>query len=362
MRKISYLILILILILTGCGKKEEKAETKNVKYVVTEPVTIRKMSQVFKSDAVLEPKNKVEHKTELGGTIEQIIKRNGDKVKKGEVIMKLSDAVTESNYFVAKANLDSSLSSFNIAKKNYFKFKNLYDQQLISYLEYVSYENAYTDAKGNYKAAQASFRSAESDYNKLFRKAEIDGTVGNLFGKEGNEVVAEETIFTVVDDTSMETYVGFPAEWLDKITVGYKLDVEVAALNENFEGKVIEINPIADTTTKKYALKISVDNKAEKIKDGMYAYVNIAVGEENTLSISDEAIFVRNLLSYIFKVEDGVAKRIEVKTGATNLPYTEISSEFIKEGDKVVVKGIFGLEEGNIVEETTSSAVQTETK
>lgn len=358
MKKIGYLIITLVFILTGCGKEEEKAEEKKVKYVITEPATIRKMNRTFKSDAVLEPQNKVEHKTELGGTIETIVKRNGDKVKKGEVVMKLSDAETESNYFVAKANRESALSSFKIAKNNYLKFKKLYDEELVSHLEYVEYENAYTDAKGNYEASQASFKSAETDYNKLFRKAEIDGKIGNLFGKEGNEVSASETIFTVVDDSSMETYVGFPAEWLDEIKTGDELEVQVAALEKKFVGKIKEINPIADTSTKKFALKISVDNPEGKIKDGMYGYVNIAVGEIDTLSVSDEAVFVRNLLSYVFKVEDGIAKKVEVKTGAINLPYTEISSELVKEGDRIVVQGVFGLEDGTFVEESSKNLAE----
>lgn len=150
----------------------------------------------------------------------------------------------------------------------------------------------------------------------------------------------------------METYVGFPAEWLTQIQVGQGIDVEVGALNnKKYVGKILEINPIADSVTKKYMIKLGIDNKEKDIKDGMYAYVTVPVGEVNVLSVSDESIFVRNLLSYVFKVEDGVAKRVEVKTGATNLPYTEISSTSLKEGDRVVVKGIFGLEEGNKVEE-----------
>lgn len=48
-------------------------------------------------------------------------------------------------------------------------------------------------------------------------------------------------------------------------------------------------------------------------------------------------------------------KKSRGKTGATNLPYTEISSDNIKEGDRIVVKGIFGLEEGNEVEENTEA-------
>ncbi|WP_130889636.1 efflux RND transporter periplasmic adaptor subunit [Fusobacterium varium] len=355
MKKTGYLILLLILVMTGCGKKQEEVIEKKVKYVITEPATMRKMNQVFKSDAVLEPKNKVDHKTEKGGTIEKILKRNGDAVKKGELVMELSDAATESSYFTAKANYTSALSSLNIAKNNYQKFKNLYEKELVSYLEYVGYENTYVSAKGNYEAAKASYENAKSDYDKLFRKAEIDGIVGNLFGKEGNEISSSEIIFTVVNDKSMETYVGFPAEWLTQIKVGQDLEVEVGALGKKFVGKILEINPIADSTTKKYMIKIAVDNPDRVIKDGMYSYVTIPVGEINVLSVSDEAIFVRNLLSYVFKVEDGVAKRVEVKTGATNLPYTEISSDNVKEGDRIVVKGIFGLEEGNEVEENTEA-------
>lgn len=355
MKKAGYLILFLILVMTGCGKKQEEVIEKKVKYVITEPATMRKMNQVFKSDAVLEPKNKVNHQTEKGGTIEKILKRNGDTVKKGELVMELSDAATESSYFTAKANYTSALSSLNIAKNNYQKFKNLYEKELVSYLEYVSYENTYVSAKGNYEAAKASYENAKSDYDKLFRKAEIDGIVGNLFGKEGNEISSSEIIFTVVNDKSMETYVGFPAEWLTQIKVGQDLEVEVGALGKKFVGKILEINPIADSATKKYMIKITVDNPDRAIKDGMYSYVTIPVGEIDVLSVSDEAIFVRNLLSYVFKVEDGVAKRVEVKTGATNLPYTEISSDNIKEGDRIVVKGIFGLEEGNEVEENTEA-------
>ncbi|MCB8651131.1 TolC family protein, partial [Fusobacterium ulcerans] len=75
----------------------------------------------------------------------------------------------------------SALSSLNIAKNNYQKFESLYEKELVSYLEYIGYENTYVSAKGNYEAAKASYENAKSDYDKLFRKAEIDGIVGNLF-------------------------------------------------------------------------------------------------------------------------------------------------------------------------------------
>lgn len=339
MKKLIYMSIISALIFAGCGKKKvEKEIVEKPKYVVTEAIAERKMSQIFKSDAVLEPEYKVDHKTEKGGTIEKIFKKNGEKVKKGELVIKLTDAVTEENFI-------SSESLYKVAKNNYIKFKKLYDENLISYLEYVNYENTYSTAK-------ASYEIAKSDYDKLSRKAEIDGYVGNLFGKLGNEVDGNTTLFTVVNDKTMESYIGFPAEWLNQIEVNGSLKIEVPAVDKTYDGKILEINPIADTVTKKYMIKISIDNTDGRVKDGMYSYATIPVGSVSSMTVPDESIFIRNLQNYIFVIENGVAKRVEVQVGAKNPPYTTISSEEIKLGDKVVVKGLFGLEEGAKVEES----------
>ena len=349
MKKILCLSLISAFMFLGCGKKKEKVEVvEKPKYVVTEPVQVRELSQTFRSDAILEPEFKVDHTTEKGGTIEQIFKKNGEHVKKGEVVMKLSDTDTEATY-------NSSKSLYNVARNNYNKFKRLYDEQLISYLEYVEYENAYSTAKAN-------FDVAKNNYNKLFRKADIDGVVGNLFGKVGNEVEGNATIFTVIDDELMESYVGFPAEWLGQVKVGGPLSIEIPAIGKTLDGQILEINPIAESNTKKYKLKIGVKNTDNLIKDGMYSYVTIPVGKVSAMSVPDESIFIRDLLSYIFVVKDGVARRVEVQTGAQDSKYTVISSKDIKTGDKVVVKGLFGLEDGNKISESNPSTTTKETK
>ncbi|WP_027128949.1 efflux RND transporter periplasmic adaptor subunit [Fusobacterium perfoetens] len=347
MKKLLCLSLLSTFIFIGCGKKEEVKEVVvKPKYVVTEEVQTRELSQTFRSDAVLEPENKVDHTTEKGGTIEKIYKKNGDYVKKGEVVMKLSDADTEAAY-------NSSKALFNVANNNFKKFKKLYAEELISYLEYVEYENAYSTAKAN-------FDVAKNNYEKLFRKADIDGTVGNLFGKVGNEVEGNTTIFTVVDDNLMEAYVGFPAEWLGQIKVGGPLSVEVPAINKTLEGTILEINPIAESDTKKYKIKVGVKNPEKTIKDGMYSYVTIPVGKVSAMSVPDESIFIRDLLNYVFIVKDGVAKRVKVEVGAQDSTYTVISSDEINLGDKVVVKGIFGLEDGNKVTESVSNDIKSE--
>lgn len=352
MKKILGFILATSLFVVACGKNEEKVveEKKVVKLVSLGEVKEREMSKLFESSLTLEPQDKVNHSTEKGGTVEKIYKNNGDFVKRGELVVEFSDPATKATYLQANANYQSAKASYDIARANYEKFKILYDKQLISFLEFSQYESSFINARGGLEVAQATFQSAKNDYDKLTRRADIDGVVANLFVKVGNKVNAQETVFTVLNDEKMQAYVGISAEAISKVNKGDTLKVNVEALNKDYDAVITELNPVADTVTKNFQIKLSLDNSDKAIKDGMYGNVVINVGKVNVLVIEDEAIFVRELLNYVYKYSDGKVHQIEVKTGVTNLPYTEITSTEIKAGDKVVVKGLFGLQDNDEVE------------
>ena len=191
--------------------------------------------------------------------------------------------------------------------------------------------------------------NAQDSYNKLVAKAEISGVIGNLFIKEGNDIAAKETLFTILNDSQMQSYVGIAPEAISKVKIGDDIKVRIDALGKDYIAKIAELNPIADNTTKNFKVKLTLDNPDKEIKDGMFGNVVIPVGQSSVLSIEDEAIVTRDLVNYVFKYENGKVKQVEVKVGATNLPYTEISSPEIKEGDKIVVKGLFGLQDNDNV-------------
>ena len=360
MKKLLTILLATSLLIVACGKDKETKDAKNetavtetqtaAKPVEVSAVTTRQMSKLFESSAVWEPLAKVDFSTNKGATVEKIYKRNGEYVNKGEVIVKLSDAQTEADFLQAKANYQSATANYNIARNNYQKFKTLYDKQLISYLEFSNYEATFTSAQGNLEVAKAAYMNAQNSYSKLVAKADISGIVGNLFIKEGNDIAAKETLFTILNDKQMQSYVGITPEAISKVKLGDEIDVKIDALGKEYKAKITELNPIADSTTKNFKVKLTLDNSDGEIKDGMFGNVVIPVGESSVLSVEDEAIVTRDLVNYVFKYEDGKAKQVEVTVGAINLPYTEISSPEIKEGDKIIVKGLFGLQNNDTVE------------
>lgn len=354
MKRILGLILAASLFILACGKEKEVVteEKKIVKLVELGEVKEKEMQKLFQSSITLQPKDKIDHSTEKGGTIEKIYKRNGDFVKRGELVVELSDPATKALYLQASANYQSAKATFDIARANYEKFKVLFNKQLISYLEFSQYESSFINAKGSLEVAQANLQDAKNNYDKLTRRADTDGVVANLFIKVGNKVAAQETVFTVLNDSEIEAYVGVPAEAISKVNKGDTLKVKVAALNREYDATITELNPVADSTTKNFQIKLSLDNTDKAIKDGMYGDVVINIGKFNTLVIEDEAIFVRDLLNYIYKYDPSTKKihQVEITTGTINLPYTEISSNEIKAGDKIVVKGLFGLQDNDEVE------------
>lgn len=334
MKKGLFILTAAAILMTACGKEEEIVVEKPKKPVVASQVKKEQVSDVYTTDGTIVPQEKVNHTLDTQGTVATVLKKNGDFVKKGEVIVKFTDAKAESSYDAAKANLQST-------KSNFEKFNKLYEKQMISQLEFLNYRDAYTNALADYTAKK-------SNYDKLTRKSELTGLVGNLNLKSGNVVEANSTIFTVVDEDMMEITVDFPGYWLNTLNEGSPVTLMVSDLGgKEFDGKIKSINPIADSETKKFPVKISIDNKTKELKDGMYTKVVIPTEKREGLIVPQQAVFIRDLLSYVYKIENGKVKRVEVTTGATIKPNIEVVSAELKPGDLVVSDGIFGLADGD---------------
>lgn len=336
MKKGLLILTITGLLFTSCGKKEKTVIKQPKKPVVVTKIREKEVADTYTTDGTLVPQKKVNHTLDSQGTVAIVYKKNGDFVKKGEVVVKFTDAKVEANYKSALNNLESTTN-------NYKKFTKLYKQQMISQIEYLNYKDAYADALARYS-------STKSDYNKLTRKSELSGLVGNLDLKVGNIVERNTTIFTVVNEKNMEITVDFPGYWLKAIHVGSPVKVVVVDLNQKeFNGKIKSINPIADPETKKFPIKLIIPNKNTELKDGMYTKIVIPTEKRKGIVVPQESIFIKDLISYVYIVKDGKAKRIAVKTGATMKPYIEVISDKLKIGDLVIYDGIFGLADGDEV-------------
>ncbi|WP_297597607.1 efflux RND transporter periplasmic adaptor subunit [uncultured Cetobacterium sp.] len=341
------LLILMSVLLFSCGSNKGKdgekiAVGKNIKIVNIIPEDIIKLNV---SSGTVEPLNEVVEITKTGGTVSKVKFKNGDRVKKGDIIVALTDQDVHSAYLKTEATYNSNKSDYSIRKNNYNKFKQLYDKQLISENEYLVKKIDFVQGESNLKNSQAAYLSAKKDYEDLIIKSKIDGVITDLDIKIYEKITPNTEIVTVVNDSKMLVKTGVSVHEIENLSVGNRAEVVIEGLKDNYFGRVHEINPVANKESKKYQIKVEVENMDGKIKKGMYSKVLVETGVKNGYLVPKNAIVIKELYSYIFVVENGEAKRIKVERGYSNNEKQEVISEELYSSMKLIVDGQFMLED-----------------
>ncbi|WP_294093112.1 efflux RND transporter periplasmic adaptor subunit [uncultured Cetobacterium sp.] len=341
------LIASTMLLLLSCGSNNAKPKAresagKNIKISEVIPENIVRLNI---SSGVTEPLSEIKTVTKTGGTVKKINFKNGDKVQKGQIILVLEDQEVQSAYLRAQATYIANKADFEIKERNYVKFKQLFDKQLISEEEYLVKRSNHLSAESSLKNSEATYLSAKKDYEDLIVKAKFTGVVTDLNLKLYEKVSANTDVVTLVDDSKILVKTGVSVHEINELSVGNKAEVDLEGVQNNYFGNVYEINPVANKDNKKYQIKVEIDNPEGQIKKGMYSKVAVQTGAKEGYLVPKNAIVIKELYSYIFIVEDGEAKRIKVDRGYSNGDKQEILSDELYSNMKLVVDGQFLLED-----------------
>jgi RND family efflux transporter MFP subunit len=363
-------ILLMVLSVVACGKKEEvNKESKQINYknVKVMDADLSEINKVAVSSGSLDSINETEEITKTRVDVIEINYKNGDKVKVGDTIVVLENQDVESAYLDSKARVISTKADYATQKTTYNKYKVLYDEKLISEEEFLDIKNKLSSSEGTYRSAKAALLKNEKDYNDLTVKAKINGTIANLDLKLYQKVEKEQPLFKIVDNEKLRILSGVSSQDVIGLKTGATANIYIEGSLEPVKGSLYEINPIANPSTRKFEVKIRIENKDSKYKQGMFARVELYTGKKEGILVPKKAIIIEELYSYIFVVneesieteKDGVketkeipvARKIRVKLGISNGENQEIISSDLKESNKVVVIGQYSLSDGDYIKE-----------
>lgn len=344
------IVLMTILIITSACKREEAAPPKADTEVSYKTVRTKDIQEgiILRNDissGIIAPINEAAHMSETGGETVRIKRVNGDRVESGDLIVRLRDQNTTTTFMKAEADLVAARSKYNTRKSNYEKFEKLFNEDLISEDEYFDVRNSYNLSRSELMMAEANHHHAKRDYDNLDIRAKISGIVTDMDINLYERLDANDSIFTIVNDSVMRINSSVSAEEIDSLSIGGRALISPEALAEDYEGRVYEINPVADHLTKKYPVRIEVPNEDGRLRKGMYARVQIDTGSKKGHLVPKEAIVVRDLYSYIYIVEDGAAREVRVQRGYGSEDRVEVISDQLPDEFTVVVEGQFLLED-----------------
>jgi len=224
-------------------------------------------------------------------------------------------------------------------------------------------------ARSKLAQAQARLKSSEATYllqkrrlEKLRKqlkactiKAPAPGQVvyassGDRWGRqermieEGAEIYERQKIISIPDTSEMKVEIKIHETWIDKVKVGQKADITVAAFpDKTFTGKVLKKAPLAEQQwwgrgdLKVYVTDVSIDGTYDFIKTGMSAKVEVIIDElPDVLLVPIQAVITQEGKKVCYCLTNKGPKKREVETGSFNDNFVEIKSGLV-EGEKVLL-------------------------
>jgi len=273
---------------------------------------------------------------EIAGRVATIHFREGERVTKGDVILKLDESVQRADSDRARANLTLSKSKFERAE-------DLRTKGFIS-------SQAKDEAENNFRVAQSDAELTEAKLQKMTIRAPFSGTVGlrmvsvGDYVKEGQDIVNLEALDPLKVDFRV------PEIFLTQVKDRQSLQITLDALPDKaYDGQVFAINPLIDANGRSIVIRAQVPNKDGRLRPGMFARVRLFTSASKpTLVVPEESLFPVGDDKYVYKVIDGKAARQKVEIGARREGRVEIVNGLAAD-DLVVTAGGLKLREGTAV-------------
>ena len=242
------------------------------------------VTQTVSANGTLNPVVLVSVGTQVSGTVRKLYVDFNDKVKQGQPLLELDDALVSAAERQSAANVVSAQASLELAQANEARMKALFAQEYVSRQEYDQARQALKSAQAQVALARAQNDRDRANLNFTVIRSPVDGVVVDRVVDLGQTVAASfqtPVLIKIAQDLSeMRIDTAFAEADIGNIREGQKARFTVDAFpNKNFTGEVqqIRLNPTNTQNVVTYNVRINVANPDQVLLPGMTAYVNIAV-------------------------------------------------------------------------------------
>lgn len=324
-------------------------------------VQVQDLARTLPLTGAFSPVNWAYVKSKVAGDMRAVYVREGESVKKNQVIARVDVVELEARVQEKVGNLESSRAQLDLAYKIRTNNEQLFQRGFISQNAFDNSESGYLQAKGVVKANEAQLALAKKALDDSIIRAPIDGVVSERLVQAGEKVAVDGKLFTVMDLSRMELAASIPSGEIGNVQIGQSVVFRVEGFTDRtFTGKVDRINPTTQSGSRSIPVYVIIDNRDFALKGGMFAKGAITVGKlASVKTVPMDAVHQEGESTVVYTVENGVLKRRAVKVGlrSDEMGITEIIQGV--EPRAVVVHGRFNnLREGSKVRVTGAQTPQ----
>lgn len=321
-------------VLSGNGETPEAEQAKGGGIpVVTYSVVAAPLKAEISNVGTLEAGEAASLRAEVPGTVAEIHFNEGTPVKKGDLLLAIDPRTYQEKY-------NQAMAAYELARLTENRRRKLLKNKFIS-------AQAVDEAAGSLRGTRSAMEAAKLRLEKTKITAPFDGVVGLRSLSVGDFLTVGDTVTDVVALDPMKMQVAVPERYLSRLRDRLAVRLSVDAWpGREFGGELYAVNPTVDANTRNVTIKAVIRNEDFALRPGMYARVNLSLGEsENALMVPEEAIISQGEKVGVMKVVEDKAVPAEVTLGLRRDGKVEVLTG-LAAGDVVVTAGQMKLQPG----------------
>jgi membrane fusion protein (multidrug efflux system) len=305
-----------------------------------EVVHAERLADRITSVGTIHPNERVEIRTEVSGRVREIAFKEGARVARGDLLVKIDDSEL-------RAQLARAESRLAIAEKEEQRQRDLYEQRVAS-------QRDFDNSINNLAVARAEADLIRAQLAKTDIRAPFAGVVGLRSVSEGSYATPATPITTLVDERQVKIDFTVPEQYAGRINAGDKIHFTVEGSSRVFEGTVYALESAIDAGTRTLGVRAASPNADGALVPGAFAEVDVVFPEREVSLVPSFAVVPALRDHSVFVLRSGKAEVRPVRIGERTEEHVEVT-EGLAAGDTLIVSGILQLRPGAPVSVVPSS-------
>lgn len=321
------LALALALTLTGCGKGGKPDEAKAAAAKAAAPLLLapEDLRQVGQSGLIggavingaIQPARRADLRAEVAAVVLQVAKDNGERVRAGDLIIRLDPTAIRDSLTSAEEALRAAQQSFEQTERSLARQRTLNQQGMISMQGLEDAEVRRNAAQSELAAAKARAVTARQQVSRTEVRAPFDGVVSERKISVGDTVQIGRELIKVIDPTSMRFEGQVSADRLGELKLGQPVAFRINGFGDaEFRGKLARIDAAANATTRQVELIAEFDDRAKAPQvAGLYAEGRVESADRRALVLAEGSVQRQGDVAVVWKVAGNQLKKVNVVLG-----------------------------------------------
>lgn len=338
-------VLLLALALAACGKGGDatrKGAANPAPLIVSaEDLHTVRSSALASGPAItgsIQPERRADLRAEVQAIVLQVLRENGDAVKRGDLLVRLDDTAFRDGLGSAEAAHRAAAQAFEQTGRQLERMKTLRGSGMTSAQALEDAEIRRNTTQSELEAAKARVVVARQQLQRTEVRAPFDGVVSDRKVSAGDTAQIGKELVKVIDPTSMRFEALVSADHVGQVKAGQAVHFRVHGYGEQeFAGKVRRLNPAANPTTRQVELLVDFVGDKQPRLAGLYAEGQVEIESRSSLTVPASAVVRDGDDNLAWRVKDGKLQKVRLAIAERDVRTGDyVLRQGLSEGDQVL--------------------------